>query len=71
MEVEAAAGGRREVIRETQSEQARVNTLLVEYRDALITEAVTGKLDVTRLSDQLLDESVRAAREGELPEVLA
>jgi type I restriction enzyme S subunit len=46
-------------------------TGLREYRDALISEAVTGKLDVTRLSDSRMDESLAAAREGEAPEVLA
>jgi len=44
---------------------------LAEYRDALITEAVTGQLDVTRLSDSQLDESAHAAAEGERPEVLS
>jgi hypothetical protein len=29
---------------------------VILYRDALITEAVTGKLDVTRLSEQQMDE---------------
>lgn len=43
---------------------------LAEYRDALITEAVTGRLDVTRLSEAQLDESLNAVREGEAPEVL-
>jgi type I restriction enzyme, S subunit len=45
--------------------------LLAEYRDALITEAVTGKLDVSRLSDALMEESLAAVREGEKPEVLS
>ncbi len=44
---------------------------LSEYRDALIAEAVTGQLDVARLSDAQLDESAHAALEGETPEVLA
>jgi type I restriction enzyme S subunit len=44
---------------------------LLEYRDALITEAVTGKLDVARLSEQQMDESAHAAMEGERPEVLS
>lgn len=44
---------------------------LIEYRDALITEAVTGRLDVTRLSESRLDESAHAAIEGERPEVLS
>ncbi len=42
-----------------------------EYRDALITEAVTGKLDVSRLSQSQLDESAHAAMEAEGPEVSA
>jgi len=49
----------------------RLDARLSEYRDALITEAVTGQLDVTRLSEAQLDESARAAAEGEAPEVLA
>lgn len=44
---------------------------LREYRNALIAEAVTGKLDVTRVSEQQLDESAHAAMEGERPEVLS
>lgn len=44
---------------------------LAEYRDALITEAVIGELDVARLSEQQLDESAHAALEGEQPEVLS
>jgi len=42
-----------------------------DHRDALITEAVTGKLDVTRLSEQQMDESAHAAMEGEQPEVFS
>lgn len=48
-----------------------VRRLLLEYRDALITEAITGKLDVTRLSESQFDESARAAVEDERPEVHA
>jgi type I restriction enzyme S subunit len=44
---------------------------LTEYRDALITEAVTGKLEVTRVSEQQLDESARAAMEGEKRQALS
>jgi type I restriction enzyme, S subunit len=44
---------------------------LVEYRDALITEAVTGQLDVSQLSHAQLDESARAASEGEPSEVIS
>jgi type I restriction enzyme S subunit len=52
-------------------ERGRLRTGLAEYRDALITEAVTGKLDVARLSEQQMDESAHAAMEGERPEVLS
>jgi type I restriction enzyme S subunit len=56
-------------------EMRRKTTLLrerlTEYRDALTTEAVTGKLDVTRPSGSQLDESAHAAMEGERPEVLS
>lgn len=49
----------------------RYAALLTEYRDALIAEAMNGKLDVTRLSERQLDESAHAAMEGERPEVLS
>lgn len=54
-----------------QDEIGATRSLLAEYRDALITEVVTGKRDVSRLSDQRMDESARAAMEGEAPEVLS
>lgn len=38
---------------------------LDEYRDALITEAVTGQLDVSGVSDAQMDERAHAAMEGE------
>jgi type I restriction enzyme S subunit len=37
---------------------------LAEYRDALITEAVTGRIDVTDVSDAHLDEHACALIEG-------
>jgi hypothetical protein len=37
---------------------------LADYRDALITEAVTGQLDVTAVSDAQMDERAHAAAEG-------
>jgi type I restriction enzyme, S subunit len=43
---------------------------LAEYRDALIAEAVTGRLDVSRLGERQMEESLAAVREGERPEVL-
>ncbi len=36
---------------------------LAGYRDALITEAVTGRLDVTAVSDSQMDERLREAGE--------
>jgi len=54
---------------EIHREGRQLRDALTEYRDALITEAVTGKLDVTHLSDRQLDESAHAAMEGEHPEV--
>lgn len=54
-----------------QRELSTLCDLLAEYRDALITEAVTGQLDVTRLSDGHLDESFDAVQLGARPEVLA
>jgi len=42
----------------------RFARLLVEYRDALITEAVTGQLDVAATSDSQMDERAHAALEG-------
>lgn len=43
--------------------------VLTAYRDSLIHEAVTGKLDVTRVSDAQMDERLHAAAEGRLDEV--
>jgi type I restriction enzyme S subunit len=42
---------------------------LTAYRDSLIHEAVTGKLDVTKVSDRQMDERLHAAAEGRLDEV--
>jgi type I restriction enzyme S subunit len=53
------------------SQVSRLTNRLAEYRDALITEAVTGKLDVPRLCDSQLDESAHAAMEGGRPEILS
>jgi hypothetical protein len=43
--------------------------LLSAYRDSLIHEAVTGKLDVTKVSDRQMDERLHAAAENRLDEV--
>jgi type I restriction enzyme S subunit len=45
--------------------------LLVEYRDALLTEAVVGQLDVARLSDRQMDENLDAVLHGHESELLA
>ena len=42
----------------------RIGARLVEYREALISEAVTGQLDVIAVSDAQMDERARAAAEG-------
>lgn len=44
---------------------------LDKYRDALITEAVTGKLDVTAASEARMSDNLAAVSEGADPEVLA
>jgi hypothetical protein len=41
------------------------------YREALITEAITGRLDVSKLTGSRMEESLVAARDAEPPEVLA
>lgn len=64
---DAEASAARTLGREVQA----VARLLVEYRDALITEAVTGQIDVTRLSDAQMDQRLDTVRKGERPEVLA
>jgi type I restriction enzyme S subunit len=53
-----------------ETEVVELQENLAEYRDALITEAVTGRLDVAGLPDSQLEESARAAREGKTPEAL-
>jgi type I restriction enzyme S subunit len=42
-----------------------LDRLLTEYRDALITEAVTGQLDITKVSEAQMDERAHAAAEGD------
>jgi type I restriction enzyme S subunit len=46
-----------------------VGDALARYRDSLIHEAVTGKLDVTAASDRQMDERLHAAAENRLDEV--
>lgn len=53
------------------ADMRRFGRSLREYRDALIAEAVTGQLDISRLSDAQLNEAAQAAMEGERPEVLS
>jgi type I restriction enzyme S subunit len=60
-----------EVSDDLATETLRAESALTEYRDALITEAVTGQLDVTRMSGAQMDECLAAVREGERPEILA
>lgn len=51
------------------TEARALGVALTEYRDALITEAITGKLDVIKLGASRMAESLAAVREGERPEV--
>lgn len=53
------------------AELEELDKALLEYRDVLITEAVTGKLDVSATSDQRMVDSLAAVAEGEQPEVLS
>ncbi len=57
-------------ITELRDQTMQLATGLAEYRDALITEAVTGKLNARQLSVQWLDESGRGVAEGTQPEIL-
>jgi type I restriction enzyme S subunit len=59
-----AAQRRREGFRAVSGSAAALITLLVEYRDALITEAVTGQLNVTAASDAQMDERLHEAVES-------
>jgi type I restriction enzyme S subunit len=52
-------------------EIAAFEASLAEYRNALITEAVEGTLDVAQVSEAQIAESLAAVREGEPPEMLA
>ena len=53
------------------AEIGAISDRLSEYRDALITEAVTGQLDIAHLADAQMEESLDAIRHGERREVLA
>jgi type I restriction enzyme, S subunit len=45
----------------------RSRARLAEYRDALITEAVTGRLDVSKIREARMDERLHAVTEGDGP----
>lgn len=53
-----------------QTEMIEFREMLSDYREALITEAVTGRLDVSQLGESQMVESLDAVRRGERPEVL-
>lgn len=57
--------------RRLRQEAQEAAAALSEYRDALITEAVNGRLDLKAMGDARMAESLHAVREGESPEVLA
>jgi type I restriction enzyme, S subunit len=50
---------------------ATLQRRVTEYRDSLVHEAVTGKLDVTKVSERQMEERLHAASEGRLDEVTA
>jgi type I restriction enzyme S subunit len=56
---------------EARAELTAMMSSITAYRDALITEAATGRLDVSRRPHSEMDESLIAVREGEPPEVFA
>ncbi len=58
-----------DVVDRAGSDLERMLSSLTAYRDSLIHEAVTGKIDVTRVSDAQMDERLHAAVEGRLDEV--
>lgn len=64
----SAECGRADVL---QAEYLDLQAALREYREALITEAVTGKLDPTHRDDTEMAESLAAIRAGETPTVLS
>ena len=57
--------------RDLVDEMVGLRRTLQEYREALITEAVTGKLDVAKLGDAQMIESLAAVRQGAPPELFA
>lgn len=63
--IAARADTRSEKVKRTDQRLRSLMDRSHEYRDALITEAVTGQLDVTRVSEAQMDERAHAAMEGE------
>ncbi|MFN8133128.1 MAG: hypothetical protein U0R70_16410 [Solirubrobacteraceae bacterium] len=59
----------RQVTRQMRDRAADLVISLAEYRDALITEAVTGQLDVVKATEDQIQERLHAASEGRLEEV--
>jgi type I restriction enzyme S subunit len=57
--------------RAARDELERFRSGLADYRGALVTEAVTGRLDVLRVSDEQADEAAMAVREGAAAELLS
>ncbi len=58
-----------QTLRVSRQELMAMRQGLVQYRDALITEAVTGKLDISRLVGKQMGESGSAARRASRPGV--
>jgi type I restriction enzyme S subunit len=58
-------------VHDLKSEATNFARLLGDYRDALTAEAVCGRLDVSRVADSQLEDSLEALAAGQPPEILA
>lgn len=65
----ALATAERLAARQATREAGALVARLSEYRDALIHEAVTGKIDVSQITERQMDERLHAAVEDRLDEV--
>lgn len=69
--VVARIGAIRDRLQTAAAEARGTRDVLAEYRNALITEAVSGRLDVSKLGASRMTECLAASREGGRPEVLS
>lgn len=64
-------GRRRRRVQQLTASYRSLVAALSEYRGALVTEAVTGEIDISKLSESLMAGSIAAVYPSEPPEVLA